>query len=262
MRQRCVFTIIREEYFYLEKWYNYYSRFFEDRDIYIIHHVTSKPDTSVDFLRDKVNVIDVEEELFSSRWIRDTVQSQHHALSEKYRIVVFGDVDEIVFVNPNRYKDLGVFLDWFDEQKEVNVVKCCSFTMMHQPDKEPDFDFDKTIMSQRRYWYRYNYYDKPLISKVPLQFEFGFHNCKESAVCWPWVLMIHFHQFDFKWYMKRHTKWAKEYKASEEDLKQGWHYHYRKVDKELEHQFYHYYGTNQRITVSEIPDWVEKTLDI
>lgn len=284
-RERGIHVLIREEYFLLPKWYEYYSQFFEDEDIYIMHHVVpsqedgesgdrengngeslgggSGRDTSVDFLKGtKVNVIPLRQELFSTRWVRDTITRFQEMMLRKYRYIVYTDVDEFIFTDPTAYQDLDAFLKVFDQRGDWSHVKCCCLTLMHLPDKEPDLDVSLPIIDQRKYWYRYSYYDKPLITKKVLNYEFGLHTAEEQAPVLSAVVMLHLHQYDFKHYMKRHTRWALNYKVCDEDKRDGWNYHYRTIGKELEFQYYHYYGTKKPIQTMEIPSWVRTQIRI
>lgn len=262
-RPWCALTIVREEDFYLPKWYKYHSQFLDDRDIYVIHHITSNPDTCTDFIKDKVNILPEYNEVFSSLWLNKIVRKYHRQLLEKYEAVCFTEVDEILFTDPKVCPDLGAFMKSFLSQDEQTNVRCVSYTMMHLPDKEPgSFINDKNILDQRKYWYRYNYYDKPLISKVPLDWVLGFHTAPGMGPIVPCLYMIHFHQYDFDRYMERHTKYATKYKPDETDKAKGWNYHYRKVGAQLEHQYYHFYGTNQKIECTEVPEWVRTQVDL
>lgn len=273
-RERGIHVLVREEYFLLPKWYEYYSQFFKDEDIYIMHHVVPSQedgeekdnqgrDTSTDFLKGtKVNVIPLRQELFSTRWVRDTITRFQEMMLRKYRYIVYTDVDEFIFTDPTAYTDLDAFLKVFDQNDSWSHVKCCCLTLMHLPDKEPDLDVDKPIIDQRKFWYRYSYYDKPLITKKVLNYEFGLHTAEEQAPVLSAVVMLHLHQYDFKHYMSRHTRWAMNYKVCEEDKRDGWNYHYRTVGKKLEFQYYHYYGTKTPIKTMEIPSWVKSQIRI
>ena len=94
-------------------------------------------------------------------------------------------------------------------------------------------------MFKRKYWYRYGYYDKPLITKVYLDWVYGFHTASGMGPIDPGLYMIHFHQYDYNRYMDRHTRFSK-FEVPEFEKQRGWNYHYRKVGKELEDQYYHY----------------------
>lgn len=260
----CAFTIVREEDFYLPKWYQYYSRFLRDEDLYVIHHQTKTEDHCTDFLKNtKVNIIPEYNEVFSTVWLNVIVKEHQKALLEKYDAVLFSEVDEILFTDPAACPDLSVFMNSFLEQTYNTNVRCISYTMMHLPELEPtEFDNNKNILSQRKYWYRYGYYDKPLISKVPLDWVYGFHTATEMGPIVPSLYMIHFHQYDYQRYVERHTKYATKYQVPDNEKRRGWNYHYRKVGNELDHQYYHFYGSNQKIQCTEVPEWVKTQVNL
>lgn len=269
----AIFTIVREENFYLPIWYRYYSQFLPDCDIHIIHHVPAAtspkkqktPDTCCDFLRDKQCKIYVEDqELFSSRWIRDMVKKYQSLLLQSYEAVIFTDVDEIITVHPNSgFSGLGQFMDSFLLDKKHTNWRVTAYSVIHMPDLgEAPFDFSNRIFEQRMYWYRDEYYDKPLISKVPLDYELGHHTAPNMNLEHnPHLYMIHLHQFDFDWYIQRHQRWANEFKVSTEDLNNTFNSHYRLADREkLIFQYYHVLFSQYRIVPVLIERWVRDRL--
>jgi hypothetical protein len=74
--------------------------------------------------------------------------------------------------------------------------------------------------------------------------------------------MIHLHQFDFDWYIKRHQRWATDYKVSDDD-KQATFNHYRQKDMEkLVFQYYHYIFTKTRIAPLLVERWMREQLAV
>lgn len=266
-RPWAIFTIVREENFYLPKWHAYYGKNLPDCDLYVVNHVpkTSKePDTCCDFLKNTETTVYVEdEEFFSTEWIRDTAQKYQKMLLEKYEAVIFTDVDEIIVPNQQSgFETLNDFMIHFLNSKETNW-RVTAYSLIHLPDQhEPKFDFNKNIFEQRMYWYRDQVYDKPLISKIPLQWIYGFHKAANmNPTPHPHLILIHLHQFDLDWYLKRHMRWAKDYKVREEDKKKSYNSHYRETDlNRLLFQYYHYLFSKTRINPGLIQRWVRDRL--
>lgn len=272
-RPFAFYTIVREENYYLPKWYAYYSQFVDDKDIHIIHHKPqnnkrAEKDTCCDFLKQKDCSVYVEDqEFFSTRWIRDVAKQYQQKLLTEYEAVVFTDVDEIITVHPDSgFAHLGEFMRHFvDNPKEPSNWRVTGYSLIHLPDAgEPAFDYDKPIFEQRMYWYRDRYYDKPLVSKIALDWVFGFHTAPNMNLKpHPHLYMIHLHQFDFDWYMQRHVRWAKEYKVADEDKRSTYNSHYREENSEkLTFQYYHYFRKQTRIDPTLLPRWVRERLAV
>jgi len=272
-RPFAFYTIVREENFYLPKWYAYYSQFVEDCDIHIIHHrprnnQRAKEDNCCEFLLDKECHIYVEDqEFFSTRWIRDIAQQYQKKLLQSYEAVIFTDVDEIVTVHPDSgFEDLGAFMTNFvNDQSSAQPTnwRVKGYSLIHLPDAgEPAFDYERTIFEQRMYWYRDEYYDKPMVSKVPLDWVFGFHTASNmNKQVHPHLYMVHLHQFDFDWYLQRHTRWATDFKVADEDKRTTYNSHYRETDTaKLTFQYYHYFRSKKRIDPTLVERWVRQRL--
>ena len=263
-RPWAVYTMVREEHFFLTKWYEYYSRHVADCDMYIIHHQTSTPDDCTDFLKEKeVNIIPEYWEHFSSTWMNATTKKHQQELLNKYHAVIYTDVDEILFTDPRYFASLGTFMRAFLVNPNLKSVRVQGWSIYHQPDTEPDFDPKKPIVEQRGTWYRHSIYDKPLISKIPLEWTRGFHEAPGMGPKTDKVLMLHLHQYDFKRYIARHTRWATDYKPDQLDVSKNYHQHYRKRGEELERQYFRYVGSDHIIKGgAPIPDWVKSQVGI
>lgn len=263
----AVFTIVREENFYLPKWHRYYSQNVPECDVYVVNHVpknSETKDTCCDFLANSDSTVYVEdEEYFSTKWIRDTAQKYQRLLLQSYEAVIFTDVDEIIVPSADSgFADLADFMRDFLLSKQTNW-RVTAYSLIHFPDKhEPKFDFAKNIFEQRMYWYRDDYYDKPLVSKKPLNWVYGFHRANNmNPTPHPGLVLIHLHQFDFDWYMQRHLKWATTFKVCDEDVKSTYNSHYRETDvHKLMFQYYHYIFTLRRINPMLIQRWVRDRL--
>jgi hypothetical protein len=262
----AVFTIVREEGFYLPKWYKYYSQFLRDQDIHVIHHkpTADAVDTCCDFLRDKCPIHVEVQPMFSSRWIRDVVKQYQTTLLKEYEAVIFTDVDEIITIHPDSgFADLGEFMAQFVQDAKHTNWRVNAYSLIHLPDcGEAAVDLARPIMEQRMYWFRDDYFDKPLITKVPLNYVLGHHTATNmNKQRHPHLYMIHLHQFDFDWYVKRHQRWAREYKVSDEDKQATFNSHYRQQDMEkLLFQYYHYIFSRNRIVPTLVERWVRERL--
>ena len=75
----AVFTIVREEPFFLPIWLRYYSRFFRSEDTYVLHHTTS---TGEDHCTDGLacHVVTLANDEFDPAWLLRQVSEQQARL--------------------------------------------------------------------------------------------------------------------------------------------------------------------------------------
>ena len=95
MKKKCaVFTIVKNENYFLPIWLKHYKKYFNNSDIYVLDHQSN--DGSTNNL--DVNVIRIDYKLaFDHHWLVQTVQQQQTKLLEEYESVLFAEVDEIIY---------------------------------------------------------------------------------------------------------------------------------------------------------------------
>ncbi len=225
----CVFTFARNEKVFLPIWLRYYSKYFSGDDIYVIDHETS--DGSIDVCQASYpfNVIREQPETWDEIWRTDTAQKMQARLLEAYDFVLFTDVDEIIIPNPRKYRDLRDYIEKFSG----DYVACTGYGLFHARNEEPPLDLERPILSQRRYWYPDCYYNKPLLSRKPLQWAPGFHTASNTGIRMDrdlWLLHLHKMDFDLCW--EKH-QWAAQSTWSEAAIKAnyGWQYRITRIKK-------------------------------
>jgi len=212
MKKSAVFTIVKNEWYFLQKWVEHYKKYFPDEDIYILDHQTT--DGSTDNL--DVNVIKViNDATFDANWLRDTVQNFQTKLLEDYECVLFAEVDEIVY---SIERPLNEFIDEFIKSND-SYVTCFSHEIMENfaENEEPVNLKNEKIIDKRNWWCKQviykNLYDKTLLSKIPLIYDIGFHdvfNGERNYV--DDFFMVHLHRFDVNYMLKRgieKSKWTR-----------------------------------------------------
>jgi len=110
---------------------------------------------------------------------------------ENYDVVMLVDGDEFVIPNPERYRDLGDYLGRF----EGELVRTHGFGVIEMPDDQP-LDHSGKILDQRKYWYHDPYYDKPILTRVHVIYNYGFHKCNRDAEIDPDLVMFHLRDSD------------------------------------------------------------------
>jgi len=164
---RAITTYTSQSTHFLPLWKKYYSKFF-----------------------DKLNIIELDE----SR-IRDSeyIAKDYSSRLKKGVLQMITDVDEIIVPNPDKYKDLGDYLNKFNG----DIVRCVGFNVIEMPgDKK--LDINKKITLQRKYWERDRLYDKPLLTRIPVVYKDGQHNCDKEVGRDADLVMFHLRDADVK----------------------------------------------------------------
>jgi len=175
-----------------------------------------------------VNVVPVHRrESFDHDWLRETVQRFQRFLLSSYRAVLFAESDEIVSPTPDsphatltEYADavLGREESRGFSKREVDYVKCTGFEVVHQPETEPAIDWSQPLLAQRSKWAPCRMYSQTLLSRVPLEWQKGFHELEQKRSrrpeAEPDLVLVHLHKIDFDFCLARHEEirrrsWAK-----------------------------------------------------
>lgn len=217
--------------FFVPIWIKYYSKIFDSKDIYILDH-GSDDGTITKEIRKKYNVIDVP---FNGLAIGDfkeqRVAKLHRKLEGKYDYIVVCDIDEIVIANLFKYKDLIDFLDnAVDEHIKVSTRSVIE--VVHENEKP--IDLNKGILSQRKYWFEENLYNKPIINKTTPYWTIGFHhicttkpkkieggyeyNFFEDAPSNPGVILVHLRRMDYRLLMESNKTFIDKYGKDKRDM--------------------------------------------
>lgn len=210
-RKFAVFTIVKNESYFLPKWIKHYKRFLENENIYILDHQSN--DGSTDGL--DVNVIRVINEMaFDHQWLVDTVQNFQKRLLDEYECVIFAESDEMIYSSE---MDLDKMVDEFLKSDRLSL-RCKGFEIIQDLEKETPLDSEESIMSKRSFWFPFPMYNKTLVSRVPLKWQWGFHTCMtEDEESYAYGLTLcHLHRADFELMLKRHEERAKKWNLKDD----------------------------------------------
>lgn len=203
MLNHAVFTIVKNENYFLTKWINHYKKFYPNSNIYVLDHQSN--DGSTNNLN--VNVIKINYELaFDHQWLCNTVQKFQNYLLTKYKTVLFAEADELVYSKKINFCD---FLHNF-ENSNFNYLTCFGFEIIQNLQKEKPLNFNESIIKNRNYWFENPWYHKTLLSKIPLLWNWGFHSVKNlKPLLHDDLFLCHLHRCDFELMLKRHQERSK-----------------------------------------------------
>jgi hypothetical protein len=185
----AVFTIARNEGFFLPRWVEYYSKL--DCDLYVLDHESDDGSTALG-IRAFVTPI-TRATTDDVGWMLGQVQDFQKALCQSYSRVLFAEVDEFLVPDPDRYQGLKAYLE---RNPHSPITATGVDVCWHSSD--PPLDCARPILSQRR-WKRSGMYDKTLIWSEPATWEVGFHRPTGNLHRPPPdgdLLLVHLHYCD------------------------------------------------------------------
>jgi FKBP-type peptidyl-prolyl cis-trans isomerase 2 len=204
VKKKCaVFTIVKNEPYFLDIWLRHYKRFFDNDDIYVVDHQSD--DGSTDGL--DVNVKRIYNEVSCDwNWLVRQAEEFQEALLHRYDCVIYCDTDEMIYSHERDLKE--VIEDFLNS--DMSTIKCVGYEIIQDLEKESPLKEGDSIIKNRNYWFRRSWYDKTLISKVPLKWHAGFHTChnipETNQLHSYGVTLCHLHRSDFERMVKKHQR--------------------------------------------------------
>ena len=190
----AAFTIVRNEKEFLPIWYKHYRKYFDTGNIYIIDNDTTDGSTDEYCNVEKMT----SENCFDTDWLIPTVQNFQEKLLKTYDYVLFTEVDEILFPF-----NASTFEDYINIKGNKECYRCTGYEVIHKYDKEPEINLSLPLLRQREIWYMSKIYCKTLLTRVPLNYGVGFHNCCHQIEIDEDLIMIHLHKIDLNLAIQR-----------------------------------------------------------
>lgn len=201
MKKRCaVFTTVKNESIFLPIWLKHYQQFFENEDIYVLDHQSTDGST----INLPVNVKTVTNEFVNDHdWLVKLAQDFQRELLTRYQCVIFAESDEILYPLG---KPFSQAIDEFIQSDDLYLT-CQGYSLVQDIQNEIALQKGDVISEKRNYWYKDPAEDKTLISKIPLEWKWGFHSLRYRGnnynVDW---YIAHLHRFDFQTMVARHQE--------------------------------------------------------
>lgn len=188
-KRAAVFTKVKNGHQMIQIWYRYYSQFFADEDIYLLD-IGGTDGSIADFGCNiiKADTLDYSKKkyLSKSRALSNNFKTE---LLKKYQYIIYSDYDEII------YHPEG--LDTYLASLSTDSISCSGYEIYQTPE-ETTLDFQRPVLSQRSSWFKWDLYNKPLITKIDFEWGTGFHSIvdRPSPPVDPNLLLIHLHKID------------------------------------------------------------------
>ena len=216
-KKKCaVFTIVKNESYFLPIWIKHYKKYFDSKDIYVLDHESNDGSTT----NLDVNVINIFNDLaFDHQWLVDTVQGVQKRLLEEYECVLFAESDELIYTLE---KPLNEVITEFISDSNSLYQTATGREIVEDLGKEKSLEPEDEIMEYRNFWFDDPQYHKTLLSKVPLEWVWGFHKIKNGDVDKKYNLWLcHLHRCDFDRMLKRHEERAKKWNLKDDGKEAG-----------------------------------------
>lgn len=187
----AAFTIAYNEHTILPLWARYYARQFGAENVYILDHGSDRP---YEDLPDGVTVTRLPRVEFDNWLILRIVSFYQRFLLEAYDSVLYTDSDEFVCASPDVLAGQALPAFLLALAEPIGITR--GYNLHHNILAEAAYDRGRPVLSQRRVMTRQPDMDKPLISRVPLNWYPGFHNAREGGAAVPGLFMLHLRFFD------------------------------------------------------------------
>lgn len=172
--RKAIITLIYDGEELFKIWYQYYTKFFSEEDIYVLSFQAS-PHI---FEGLKCNIINIPHSIFSAghgpatfsdaqRGVNKANELQRKLFRDGYQCVIYADLDEIIFYPEG--------IDTLINKQPAKFITTTGYEIVQNRKKEKPLDFSKPILDQRSYWFRWDAYDKPLIMWDQVDWIPGFH---------------------------------------------------------------------------------------
>ncbi len=214
-RKVAVITMAYNESYFLPLWLRHYGRSFPDSQLYVIDD--GSDDGSTDGLG-RVNVIRLPRKPFDDVRRAKLVSEIASSLLAWYDTVIYTDCDELLVPDPEVAPDLQSFCDGVEEE----VVTAIGLNL-EQMEEEPSPPAAALPLLQARRYARFVHaMCKPVMTRVPIRWDPGFHG-SDQPMRFAGLFLFHLRHHDLRVALRRLAKTrSMEWASKEHDHYQRW----------------------------------------
>ncbi len=226
----AIMTMVYNESVNLPIWLNHYRRAAPSAFLLIIDHASN--DGSTDNLQGAAripiprNKMDELDRTF-------LINSLQQGLLRYYDVVIYTDCDELLVADPRKSPSLDAYLN----QKRFSHAAPVGINVVHMVDREPPLDFAQPLLQQRRFCQFHSQLCKPVITRVPLRWEPGFHSCEQKVTIDEDLYLFHIKQIDMDQAVRR-QRISREVAWSSAAVEAGHGAHHRYDDERFVREFF------------------------
>jgi len=185
----AIMTMVYNESTNLPIWLRHYRRIAPGATLFVIDHASD--DGSTALLYGAHNIPLPRHEL-DERDRTFFINSLQQGFLRYYDIVIYTDCDELLVPDPAKSAKLDSYLS----DQAYSYASPVGINVLHIADMEPPIDFARPLLMQRRYGQFRSTLCKPVITRIGLTWEPGFHNCDRPPNIDRNLYLFHIKQID------------------------------------------------------------------
>ncbi len=216
----AIMTMVYNESTNLPIWLRHYRRVAPTANLFVIDH--SSDDGSTALLSGATKIPLPRDEL-DEHDRTFLINSLQHGFLRYYGIVIYTDCDELLVPDPAKSARLDTYLSY----QPYSYAAPVGVNVIHIADIEPPIDFTRPLLLQRRYGQFRSTMCKPVITRIALTWEPGFHTCNRSPNIDRNLYLFHIKQIDKDEALRRqHIVQQLPWSAADIEANHGAHHRY------------------------------------
>ena len=193
----AIMTMVYNESTNLPIWIRHYRRTAPNANLFVIDHSSDDGSTSV---VSGVTRIPLPRDELDERDRTFLINSLQQGFLRYYDIVIYTDCDELLVPDPAKSTALDAYL-WDQPYSYTSPI---GINVLHIADLEPAIDFARPLLLQRHYGQFQSSLCKPLVTRIALTWEPGFHTCNRRPHIDKSLYLFHTKQIDKDEALRRH----------------------------------------------------------
>jgi hypothetical protein len=206
-------------------WLGYYRRAAPSAQLIVVDHASD--DGSTDNLAG-VCRIPLPRDAHDENDRTTMLNSLHQAFLRYYDLVIYVDCDELIVPDPTKSASLEAHLNASDYAYASPV----GINVLHIASLEPPLDFSRPLLRQRRFGQFASVMCKPVVTRVPLQWQPGFHCCDKPYNIDPDLYLFHIKAIDRECALQR-QRLLRGISWSQRAIEMGASAHHRATDDQF-----------------------------
>lgn len=221
----AVFTLVNNQPEFQELWLKYYSQF--NFHLLILEHVHIKSEEDLICKKTYEHKKIFHSELFDHNFMNDITEKTQNELLKNYETVIYTDIDELIMPK-------NCTLEQYCFYNKKPVAQCTGYNLIGEKHIVPC-----------------NMFNKPLITRIPVKWSIGWHNCNIQSKPDEDLWLVHIHRMNYE-IAKKHWENRKSAKINElsKARKLSWTNYCP-----LESEFEEWYHSDDHLK-EEAPQWL------
>jgi len=182
-------TMVFNEPVFLPIWLNHYGMEFNHNNLFVVDHGST--DGSIDAAR-IANLIRQPRGALDEDKRSALISTLHERLLSYYDVVIYTDVDELLVLDPATEQHLADYLS----RMPWDQVSPIGMNVLHRVGLERPLDLNQPLFHQRRFVQCDPKYFKPIVARVPMRWNAGFHRSQLEPRCDANLFLFHLRAMD------------------------------------------------------------------